>query len=415
MIDLEHIEKIDRRLFFFISGVLIVGIFLFFGLDRKSTVEYVKEPEWLLVPEAEQPPPEIVEEKEVIAKQVADIIPVPSLLSPPDIINAVYLTGWSAGSSSRIQYVIDLARDTEINAVVIDVKDYSGYVLYDTRIKEVEEYGAERILIPRIAQMLQKLHKEGIYVIARIVVFQDPILANARPELAIHSLAKIQEQADSILWLDNKELAWIDPAAKEAWEYNAKIGKEVIALGFDELNFDYIRFPSDGDIYDMSFPVWDEKTKLPLVLRGFFAYLRSEFSDAVISADVFGLATIWDGDFGIGQIIEDTFEYFDFVSPMLYPSHYAKGFLGYENPDEYPYEVVEYSMKSALLKLQEYIASGGNESKIRPWLQDFALGVEYDEQMVSAEIRAVKNAMAEDFSGFMLWSSDNVYTKEALR
>lgn len=410
--DFEHIKRIDLRVLVFSVSIIAM---IFFGYGTKKTVEYAQSPEWLIVPEAELISKEVVEEKEIIATKVIDIVPEPSLGFTPDVVNAVYLTGWSAGNPEMIQYVINLAESTDVNAVVIDIKDYSGYVLYDTQIVEVEEYGAERILIPRIATVLKKLHEEGIYVIARIVVFQDPMLAKAREEIAVQSILKIEKGAESILWEDNKGLAWIDPAAKEAWEYNAKIGREAVNLGFDELNFDYIRFPSDGDIQDMSFPVWNEITKLPIVLRGFFEYLSLEFEDTNISADVFGLATIWDGDFGIGQVIEDTFEYFDFVSPMIYPSHYAENFIGYENPDEHPYEVVKYSMDSALLKLQEYAKEKEHESKLRPWLQDFELNVEYTNEMVLSQVEAVKDAMLEDYAGFMMWSPDNIYTIEALK
>ncbi len=327
----------------------------------------------------------------------------------PETIKAIYLTSWSASKESRIDYLIDIVKTTEINAVVIDIKDYSGYVAYDTAVPEVEKYGAEQIRIPDIDLLIQRLHAEEIYVIARIAVFQDPVLARARPDLAIRS----KTEAAS-LWLDNIGLAWIDPAAKESWDYNIAIARDAINQGFDEINFDYVRFPSGGNLRDMSFPFWDNKVPKHLVIREFFKHLRQGLSDVKISVDLFGLSTISSNDLGIGQIIEDGFEYFDYVSPMVYPSHYADGFIGYQNPAEYPYEVVRYSMEGALKKLMLYKESQEVKAQLRPWLQDFDLGAVYDAKMVRAQIEAVYDALGDDFNGFMLWNSWNFYTIEAL-
>ena len=354
-----------------------------------------------------------------------DIEPQKPLINPPAIIKAVYFTAWSAGNSKKIDYLIDLAKKTEINAVVIDIKDYSGYVAYDINNEEVEKYKAKKIMIPKINSLLKKLHDEGIYVIARITVFQDPILAKARPDLAIHSKTKCQmsdvkcQMSLSTLWLDHKKLAWIDPAAREAWTYNIAIAKDAASRGFDELNFDYIRFASDGDLNDMFFPFWDEKIPKNKVIKKFFKYLREELHNVKISADLFGVAVIEKNDLGIGQIIEDSFDYFDYVSPMIYPSHYSAGFFGYKNPSLYPYETVKYSMTSAIERLKIYrggtatssISSSSLYPKIRPWLQNFDLGADYDAQKVRAQIRA-----SEESGGFgwLLWNPSNNYTLEAL-
>jgi len=323
-------------------------------------------------------------------------------------IKAIYLTSWSASKNSFIDYLIDIARTTEINAVVIDIKDFSGYVGYDTDVRDVEKYGAEQKRISDIDSLVERLHAEDIYVIARITVFQDPILARARPDLAIHSEA----EKDS-LWLDNSGLAWIDPAAKESWDYNIAIARDVVSHGFDEVNFDYVRFPSDGDLKDMSFPFWDEKVPKRLIIRQFFKHLREELSDVKISIDLFGLSTVSSDDLGVGQVIEHAFEYSDYVCPMIYPSHYSDGFIGFQNPAEYPYEVVKYSLEGALKKLMVYKQSKETNVQLRPWLQDFDLGADYDAEMVRAQIKAVYDALGHDFNGFMIWSSSNYYTREA--
>ncbi|MCP6718042.1 MAG: putative glycoside hydrolase [Patescibacteria group bacterium] len=362
---------------------------------------------------------EIVEE-EITEKEILSVIVSKTATSTeleieksgfqaPEIIKAVYLTAWSAASPYMTNYVIDLAKNTEINAVVIDIKDWSGYVSYNTEVAEVEEYNAERYLIPDVKALVEKFHKNGIYTIARISVFQDPILAWSRPDLAVK-----RKSDDSLLWLDKMGLAWIDPSSEEAWDYNIAIARDVLNQGFDELNFDYIRFPSDGDLGDLSFSLWNSTgTTRISVIKGFYSYLREKLPNAVLSADLFGLSTEI-SDLGIGQKIEHAYQYFDFVSPMVYPSHYAQGYIGYDNPAEYPYEVVKNAMEAGLFKLNAFKTTTSTQAKLRPWLQDFDLGAEYGEEEVRLEINAVQDALKDDFSGFMIWSPENFYTRGAL-
>ncbi|MBI5079414.1 putative glycoside hydrolase [Candidatus Wolfebacteria bacterium] len=374
----------------------------------------------------------------------SDIEPQKPLANPPKIIKAVYLTGWSAGSNKKIDQIIDLIKNTELNAVVIDIKDYSGYVAYDIDLPEIKKYGAKKQMIFKINSLIKKLHDENIYIIARITVFQDPILAKARPDLAIHSKNKCQildakcQMSLSTLWFDRKGLAWIDPAAKEAQDYNIAIAKDAASRGFDELNFDYIRFASDGNLEDMIFPHWQKTVSKKETIKSFFKYLREQLPDVKISADLFGLVTIQNDDLGIGQIIEDAYAYFDYVSPMVYPSHYAIGFLNYKNPAQYPYEVVKYSIESALNRLKIYDLKLKNttstnassteknlqssifnlQSKLRPWLQDFDLGAKYDATMVKNQIQAIYDAASstpELINGWMLWNPSNIYTRDALK
>jgi len=165
----------------------------------------------------------------------------------------------------------------------------------------------------------------------------------------------------------------------------------------------------------MVFPLWDEKTPKHLVIKDFLKYLRQELPDAKLSIDFFGLSTVSFDNLGVGQVIEDAFEYFDYVCPMIYPSHYADGFLGYQNPAEYPYEVVEYSMDGALKRLSSYQKPEERNAQLRPWLQDFDLGAIYDAEMVRSEIEAVYNVLGDNFRGFMLWNSLNIYTEEAFQ
>jgi len=346
---------------------------------------------------------------QIPATTTVDIKAQEATSQPPKMVKAVYLTSWSASAPGMLDYVIEIADNTEINAIVVDIKDWSGYIAYDTQGPEAEQYNAERILISDIEAFLERFHQEGIYMIARITVFQDPVLARARPNLAVH-----QKSNESLLWLDKSGLAWIDPVAKEAWDYNIAIAQDALNRGFDELNFDYARFPSDGDLQDMSFPLWDETTPRNLIIKEFYKRLREEIPRATLSIDLFGLSTV-SSNFGVGQNIEDAYPYFDFVCPMVYPSHYVEGFLGYQNPAEYPYEIVKHSMENALKRLNLLNLLHPTKAKLRPWLQDFDLGATYDEKQVRLEIDAVSEALGENFSGFMLWNSENFYTKEALQ
>ncbi len=342
----------------------------------------------------------------------------PASRRSPEPMQAIYLSHWSAASGKRIKTLVDLARSRRVNAVVLDIKDASGFVAFDTAVPDVKRYGARYVTIRNIESLVQRLQGEGLYVIARIVVFEDPRLAEARPDLAVHRKSKLGSQGEglslSTLWLDRRGLAWIDPAAREAWDYNIAIAKDAVSRGFDEINFDYIRFPSDGDLQDMHFSCWDGTRPRNEVIGEFFAYLRRHLPRVTISADLFGLATVKNNDLGIGQIIEDAFRHFDYVCPMVYPSHFGVGFLGERNPAKTPFRVVHYSMKSAYQRLQALPGKTQDRVKLRPWLQDFDLGADYDADMVRAQIEAVCEALGEQYIGFMLWNPLNRYTSEAL-
>ena len=250
------------KLFIKILILIIIasGVFLLF---QKNVVEidFAESEDYLGVPEAEQP----IEPNPILIN--ADIEPQEPLQNPPEKIKVIYSTSWSVSLSKRINYFINLINSTELNAIIIDIKDYSGYVAYDIENADVEKYKAKDIRISQINKLIKRFHDEGIYLIARITIFQDPILAKARPDLAIHSKSKLtnsnqelgtsnQELTTETLWLDHKKLAWMDPASEEVWDYNIAIAKDIASRGFDEINFDYIRFASDGDLKDMDFPFW---------------------------------------------------------------------------------------------------------------------------------------------------------------
>lgn len=349
-------------------------------------------------------------------KESSNYKPPKKLENPPEIIKGIYVTAWSAGSKKYLNYLTSLFEQTEINAVVIDIKDSSGLIGYSSAKA-----------IGNIDSLVNFLHSKNIYVIGRISVFEDPAYAKANPLLAVYNKEKTKDLKNPVLWQDNNGLYWTDPSSKQVWDYNVSLAKDVLSHGFDEINFDYIRFPSDGKTKNMGFPAWSEKVSKRDVIREFFNYLRAELPGEKISADLFGQTTVNPDDMGIGQKIEDAFLPFDFVSPMVYPSHYINGFIGFKNPAEHPYDVVKYSMDRALERQVEYVNNyvpedilqmevGAPEkiAKFRPWIQDFTMGAVYDAQKVQQEIQAVKNALGNEFYGFLLWNPSNIYTSEAV-
>lgn len=369
----------------------------------------------------------IIRPHDFLAGLTASVVPTsaPDKLSAlPTIFKSVYATGWSAGAPGYQRYLDYMFKTTTVNAVVIDVKDASGVVSYRTQAPLVKKYQAYWPEIRNLDALIEKLHSQGIYVIGRIAVFEDGQLVKARPDLAVYDIAKTTDTNQPVLWGNASGLAWVDPASQEVWDYNLEIARDALSHGFDEINFDYVRFPTDGNLKNMGFPKWDKKTTRASVIKNFFAYTRNTLPNATLSADLFGLTTVNTDDLGIGQVFENALEYFDYVCPMVYPSHFANGFLGFENPADHPYEVIKYSIDRAVIKKQRYYnakvktmgigAEPPKLAKIRPWIQDFNLGAIYDAPMITQQINAVADATGSDYVGFMVWSPSNIYNQEAL-
>ncbi|MGA2417766.1 MAG: putative glycoside hydrolase, partial [Candidatus Staskawiczbacteria bacterium] len=293
------------------------------------------------------------------ASQIPVVSPPPppppqKLSNPPEIIKSVYVTGYSAGIKSYLNYLSLLFKNTEINAVVVDIKGSDGRVSYASAAGDVKKYNLTDYAIPDIDALVKFFHDQNIYVIGRIAVFEDPVYAKARPSLAIYDKTKTTDLSAPVLWRDNNGISWLDPASKDVWDYDISLAKDAFYNGFDEVNFDYVRFPSDGKMENAGYPVWDQKVPMSETIKNFFQYIRNNLPDEKISVDLFGLTTVNSDDMGIGQVIENAFETFDYVSPMVYPSHYANGFIGFSNPAEHPYDVIKYSMTQAEAKEQNF-------------------------------------------------------------
>lgn len=318
---------------------------------------------------------------------------------PAQKVKGLYLTAYSAGNATKIDEIIDLIDRTELNAVVIDIKDYSGKVLYDSGVELVDELELEDDRIGDARALIKKLHSRDIYVIARQTVFQDPILAERKSEWAIKSKT-------GGLWRDNLKLAWIDPTQIEVWDYNVAIAKEAIGLGFDEINFDYVRFPSDGDLSQVVYT--NGAKKKYEVMRDFYHYLNTKLAKkpAYISLDFFGFVMERHDGMSIGQRLVDAVEEVDYISPMMYPSHYPSGYLGLKNPAANPGVVIENGMKAGTPFFVD------KRAQIRPWLQAFNLGAIYDATKIRAQIDQVEKYTK---AGWLLWNAANKYTTAGLK
>ena len=399
----------QKVIYFFILIFSGMGLFLFFTSNNNLSLSDIPKTASQEDVVAEKKIPKI--EKPIDPK--ADIEPQKKLENPPKVIKAIYSTAWSASSAKKIDYFINLIKTTEINAIVVDIKDYTGNLSYKNDIELVNKYGAVEIKILKPNALIKKFHDEGIYVIARMAVFQDPALVKARPDLALQSISK------NIVWKDYKGISWVDTSSKEVWDYNLAIAKDALNRGFDEINFDYIRFASDGNMADIRYPFYDSKIQTKRqVMNNFFKYLRENLPGAKLSADLFGYTTLLQDDLGIGQNIDDAMPYFDYIAPMVYPSHYNKGFNGHTNPANFPYDVVYTSMLKAEQRLDAFNKSTTTikmvESQFRPWLQDFDLGADYDAVKIRAQIQATYDAASTTEAGWMLWAPTNIYTREAL-
>lgn len=329
--------------------------------------------------------------------------PVPEHIVKPLEVKGIYLTAYTAGTN-RLDELIDFSKKQGFNAVVVDVKGPKGEPAFIFKKDALLKYNAGRPLYD-VLEVIEKLHKKKFYAIARVFVFQDPFLVEREPQFALH-------KKSGGLWTDYKGVRWLDPTHFGVWKYNADIMREAYEAGFDEVQFDYIRFPSDGNLETIKYSGWDGKILKEVEIEKFFIYISriARSAKIPISADLFGLVCCMENyDLGIGQVLERALPYFDFISPMMYPSHYSAGFVGRANPASYPYEVIKYSMEKANGKVARMAASSTMFlAKLRPWIQDFDIGDNYDAEKVLAQIRAVSETAGE---GFLIWNARNVYTE----
>ncbi|MBP6879645.1 MAG: hypothetical protein KBD22_01885 [Candidatus Pacebacteria bacterium] len=398
---LEKIKKItysflNRKsgstvIIFSIIVSLLIAIFAYFYIPKMAAESYTQGDE--------------IKEKGIEEIVIPEEKIVVSHIETPEAVKAVYMSSWVAGTKSIRDKIILLAEETEVNAIVIDVKDYTGKISFTPKNGTLLAYGSSERRIADIDELIEELHSKNIYVIGRVAVFQDPHMTKTHPEYAVKTASN-----KDLVWKDDKGISWLDAGAEEVWEYSALIGEEAYARGFDEINYDYIRFPSDGNMRDIYFPYSEGKVKSE-VMRGYFEFLKMRFAlqEIPTSADLFGMVTTNKDDLGIGQLLEHGLANFNFVGPMVYPSHYPDGWNNFSNPADHPYDVIKLSMGPAITRAE---AMGLTRDSLRPWIQDFNLGATYTAEMVRAQITALDDL---GIDSWMIWDPSNTYTEGALK
>jgi hypothetical protein len=315
----------------------------------------------------------------------------------------LYLSFYGIGDRKLREDALRLLRETELNTLVIDIKGDRGMIPYRSAIPLATEIGAQKITtVKDMKGLIGSLKNEGVYTIARIVVFKDNLLANHRPDLAVKDL-------NGRIWHDRERLAWVDPFKKEVWEYNIQIAIEAAQQGFDEIQFDYLRFP---DALPVQFSMPNTMANRVNAVSGFLMEARKRLSpyNVFLSADIFGYVCWNLNDTSIGQTLEAVAPHLDYLSPMLYPSGFQYGIPGYRIPTTHPYEIVYLTLKRA----QE--RTGLSPFRFRPWLQafrDYAFDRRFFEER---EIREQINGVEQFGSNsWLLWNPQNIYSREGLK
>ncbi|NNM33754.1 MAG: putative glycoside hydrolase [Gemmatimonadetes bacterium] len=325
--------------------------------------------------------------------------------SRPDEVRGLYINAWGAGSRKRSDALIELATRTEINTLVIDIKDATGYLSHRSELPLASDIGATgEIRIRDLPGLLDRLQAAGVYPIARIVVTKDPLLVKARPQWAARDTS-------GGVWIDQKGISWLNPFEKNVWQYHVDLAREVALMGFPEIQWDYVRFPDAPPKYmgRAHFPGAQGRTRAQGI-REFLQFSQEALDDldVHVTADVFGITTTLNNDVGIGQLWEQFIDVVDVALPMVYPSHYYAGSYGYRSPNAHPYEVVGAAMRDALRRSVSVEGAGA----IRPWLQDFTLGApSYGAPEVRAQILATHDVGIREW---ILWNPGSRYTEEAL-
>lgn len=315
---------------------------------------------------------------------------------------ALYLTVYGVGSRILRESAVKLIEETELNSLVIDVKGDKGIIPYKSSVPLATEVGSQKIILVKdMRGMVRSLKEKGIYLIARIVVFKDNPLALAKPDLAVKT------QGGGI-YRDRESLAWVDPSRKEVWDYNIDIAVEAAQYGFDEIQFDYVRFP---DTKGIAFSVPNTEENRVRAITQFLAEAKRRLApyNVFLSGDIFGYVCWNLNDTMIGQKLENVAPVLEYMSPMLYPSGFQYGIPGYRNPVAHPHEIVYLSLKKAGERTQ--LPPG----RFRPWLQAFRDYAFDRRHFTGKEIREQIDAAEKFGSGWMLWNPRNVYSEDGLK
>ncbi len=370
----QAIRRRRRRRLAAASVLLALGA----GLGAGATLFTGKHP-----PRVASPPPIHVDK--------------PTLPRPyPSEVRGVHVTMALAGLQGKIDEYVALKR-YGLNTLEVDVKDENGKIGFvsPNMPKLAREVGAAQPYYD-VARVVQTVHAAGMYLIGRVVVMEDPTLSAARPDLALLN-------PDGSRWLNAGGLGWVNPYDQRVWRYVVGVGKAAAEAGFDEIQFDYVRFPTDGDVSQIIFRHKVKEAKGTTIAR-FLRYAGSQLHPlgVRVSADVFGLAATH--DLGIGQVPKKVAPYVDTLYPMVYPSHFGSGEYGIQDPDAYPGRTVARAILDFRRQLKGKVT-------LIPWLQDFSLQHQYSLIEVTDQIAATRR---QHTGGYLLWNPEGIYTREAL-
>lgn len=323
-------------------------------------------------------------------------------------VKGIYVTSNVAGTK-RFDSLVNLLDQTELNAMVIDIKDDYGNITFDTGNPVIQALGTTKKNIPDIHKLTATLTEHQIYPIGRIVVFKDSIYANSKPE---HSYVS----PDGTVWKNNRKESFVNPYIKEIWDYNIDVAKEAVKAGFKEIQFDYVRFPEGFEKKADSLKYTKDDRSRIQVISEFVKYAKEQLEPLGIrvSVDIFGYAASVPAAEGIGQDFETISANVDVISPMIYPSHYSEGWFGAKVPDAAPYKTINGASIDTNKKLEK-LNTMKLKPIIRPWIQDFTASwikghIKYGKHEIDEQIRALKDNGVEEY---LLWNAGNNYTQDA--
>lgn len=333
--------------------------------------------------------------------------PVNNFSNNPRVdVKGVYLNIYTIGSAKKMEKLINLANTTEINAFVIDIKDDNGVLSFE--MEAPKKFGipvSKNYPIKNIEEFMKKMKENNIYTIARIVSFKDPTYAKANPDKVIISrdTGKPYTNSDGIIWVSAHD--------RNLWDYNLSVAEEAAKAGFNEIQFDYVRFPaSNGGKLDAKLNYRNTKNESkPETIQKYLTYAKERLNPLGIytSADVYGQVGTFSDDMGLGQHWEAVTQVVDYISPMMYPSHYGNGAYGIAVPDAQPYKTIYYSLKDSINR-NENVKS---PAVIRPWIQAFTAKwvkgyIPYNEREIREQIKAMNDLGVTEY---LLWSPSNNY------
>ncbi len=331
----------------------------------------------------------------------SDIVPVKA--------KGIYISAYVAGTDSMMDDIIRRIDETELNTIVIDLKEDFGRIVCEMDSDLINDIGSVKQYIPRAQELVQKLHDHGIYVIARVPAFRDRWLGDARPDWCV-------KNADGTVFHDRDGNSWVNPYKQEAWDYLVEIGRQAKKLGFDEIQFDYVRFCTERGMNNVVFDEEDTlgRSKTDIILESIeYLYDNLKAEGLNVSADVFG--TIIDSEVdaqSVGQVYTEMAKHLDTISPMIYPSHYSDGSYGIEHPDLNPYATIRAALDASQEALAAASRNGERVAEVRPWLQDFTASwlshyQSYGADQVRTQIQAVYDS---GYDEWLLWDASCSYS-----